>query len=185
MRGKLWIGVLGVCTLLSGCGIFGNAARNMVINPLRFCECIDRLQLQHEGAKLAEEVWNKAYASDLSMERSVHYERGFKEGFVDYYVNGGPGNPPPIPPRDYWKADFRSPEGHQSIQDWLAGFQDGAQAARDGGYRQFVVVPTSVVAPDSLSVNIDAPAGGELLPPPEVARPRDGESNARSTRKPQ
>jgi hypothetical protein len=60
---------------------------------------------------------------------------------------GGTGAPPPIPPRRYWKLKYRTPSGHQSVQDWYAGFRDGAAEARDCAYDRWKKIPSSLVSP--------------------------------------
>ncbi|MCA9140185.1 MAG: hypothetical protein KDB00_25610 [Planctomycetales bacterium] len=80
---------------------------------------------------------------------SIDHERGFEDGFVDYLVYGGTGNPPPLPPRRYWWSDCGGVNGCNAIQEWFKGFEHGAAVAKASGCRQCVTVPLS----DSLLID--------------------------------
>lgn len=95
---------------------------------------------------------------------SADYERGYKDGFTDYLDFGGCGEPPPVPPRRYWKNAYQTPEGHQAIQDWFAGFRNGVSDAEASGWRHFATVPSSVVP----GVDVQSPLGIAMAnAPPE------------------
>ena len=68
---------------------------------------------------------------------------------------GGCGEPPPVPPRRYWKNAYQTPQGHQAIQDWFAGFRNGASDAEASGWRHFATVPSSVIP----GVDVQSPLG--------------------------
>src|SRR5262249_39466700 len=78
---------------------------------------------------------------------SPDFQQGFLCGFADYLYAGGTGNPPPLPPRGYWKSEYETPEGRQAVQDWFEGFRTGAARARASGYRELVTVPISALPP--------------------------------------
>ena len=87
---------------------------------------------------------------------------GFRDGFVDYVYAGGNGEPPPVPPRQYWNVMLRSPEGKQLADQWFAGYRHGAQIARDGGYRDLGTIRTSFVsAGEPFEQSLYAPTLGE------------------------
>jgi hypothetical protein len=88
--------------------------------------------------------------SSPNQQFSEDYERGFKDGFTDFMELGGTGSPPAIPPRRYWKLKYRTPKGHRAVQDWYAGFRDGAAEARDCSYRRWRNVPSSLSTPCSM-----------------------------------
>jgi hypothetical protein len=69
---------------------------------------------------------------------------GFLDGFTDFVYAGGSGEPPPVPPRQFWNVEWRSPRGHEASQDWFSGYRHGARVARDGGFRQRAIVQSSV-----------------------------------------
>jgi hypothetical protein len=114
---------------------------------------------------------------------SPDYALGFRDGFVDYVYAGGNGEPPPVPPRQYWNVMLRSPEGKQLADAWFAGYRHGAQIARDGGYRDLGTIRTSLVSVDApYEQSLDAPTPAdphvdsmdgygsqpELLPEPQA-----------------
>jgi hypothetical protein len=77
---------------------------------------------------------------------------------------GGAGNPPPVPPRRYWKRKFETPEGHLAIGQWYDGFAHGASAAQASGLRQLVTVPSSLGP-------VPGPMFGPAHVPPPLAPP--------------
>ena len=170
MCGKSTLVVLLLSAGVTGCNLICQATRNIVVNPLLYHERLDECNLQCRAGSLAETAlaeMSAAHPGGVSRD----YERGFKQGFVDYIERGGTTDPPPLPPRDYWKIHYQSTEGQNKIRDWFAGFHDGATAASNSGYRQLVIVP--VALPDSVApwtemhnpvTGADTPA--ETLPPP-------------------
>jgi hypothetical protein len=97
--------------------------------------------------RLAEEAWAQFQGALPDACYSEDFGDGFKAGFADYLYAGGNGEPPPVPPRQYWKAQYETPQGQQMMQDWLRGFRHGAAVARDSGYRETVTVPASASLP--------------------------------------
>src|ERR1019366_8895716 len=71
------------------------------------------------------------------------YAKGFKDGFVDYLQFGGSGQPPYVPPKQYWGPRYRTPAGYQSMEDWYARFRHGAATAHQSAYPQFVRLPSA------------------------------------------
>lgn len=72
--------------------------------------------------------------------------RPFKCGFVEGYhdvLAGGNGCPPPIPPKKYWLRYSRLANGQQQINEWFAGFEDGAAAAKSNGFDRSAQIPVS------------------------------------------
>src|SRR5688500_7470219 len=70
---------------------------------------------------------------------------GFRDGFVDFVYLGGTGEPPPVPPRQFWNVMLRSPEGKVRANLWFDGYRHGAAVARDGGYRELGRVHSSLI----------------------------------------
>jgi hypothetical protein len=97
--------------------------------------------------RLANEAWGQVQKADPDHAYSKDYALGFKDGFADYLDEGGCAEPPPLPARRYWMIHYRTPGGHAAINDWFAGFQHGVAAARESGYRELVIVPSSVPDP--------------------------------------
>jgi hypothetical protein len=142
-----WVGTAGLCAALAGCNLYASAGRNLLTNPIRYCQPLDDCLVALRAKHLAAEAWDRVRAEGGRHAFSDHYARGFREGFVDFYRYGGTGRPPALPPRDYWTIDYQDPEGHACIRDWFAGFGHGAAACREGGFRQEVVVPTALATP--------------------------------------
>jgi hypothetical protein len=155
-------------------------ARTVVLEPAeyarRLADCVDRYRNQ----ELAEAFWADFQAAAPGMTYSDDFALGFKEGFAVFLFEGGTGNPPPVPPRYYWRTEYQSVEGHQAIEDWFAGYRRGAGSARLSGYRRLVTVPPSTSllrarTPADLPARAaDVPSGpgpgesapGEVLPEP-------------------
>jgi hypothetical protein len=137
--------LLGVGSL-AGCTVYDKAIHNLVIDPAHYDRYTDLFGEKIRDKCLANEAWNEIIARDGDV-YSRHYYRGFEEGFTDYLKEGGSGEPPPLPPRNYWRLYYQNAEGHQAIQDWFAGFRHGADVARASGVRELVVVPVSSVPP--------------------------------------
>jgi len=114
-----------------------------VIEPIEYCLNLSGSEERHRDHQLAEASWKKTCEAHPEERYSPDYARGFVDGFEDYLYAGGNGEPPPVPPRDYWKPKYESPEGRKAVQDWFAGFRHGVLEARLNGYRQLVLVPAS------------------------------------------
>lgn len=97
----------------------------------------------------AEEAWQQELQNCIGETPSADYGSGFRDGFVDFVYLGGTGEPPPVPPRQYWNAALRQPNGQAAAQQWFDGYRRGAQAARDGGFRQMATVRTSLMGMDA------------------------------------
>jgi hypothetical protein len=122
-----------------GCSLFVTAARDVSYEvKLKVQECLE----EHRNVKTAEDSWKQTCAGKPL---SRDYERGYKDGFADYLRAGGTGLPPP------------TPEGHQAIEQWYAGYREGSAAAQASGLRRLVLVPTHA--------NL-LPASPPPLPPP-------------------
>jgi hypothetical protein len=108
----------------------------------RTCDALQEHHEWHRNRKWAEEAWKQCQANATTT-LSDDYAAGFKEGFAQFLYEGGNGEPPPLPPRQYRKLRYQSPEGYQAIEDWFAGYRQGSAAADDRGYRRWVTGPSS------------------------------------------
>jgi len=146
-----------------------NGTRNIVHETaVQLEECRERCRYR----KLAHEAWTlerKAYSGPC-----VHdYGKGFRDGFVDFLMEGGPGEPPPVPPQHYWHNRFQNEQGYDAMKAWFAGFRQGAAAAKASGYRQWVTLPVSVAIPEGLPVEEHLPhAVPSTAVAPRENRPR-------------
>ena len=131
----------------TGCSPISNLTHTMLIEPLQFCDFREEHRTHARHERLAESAWEEFPCYQNGECISPHFARGFKDGFADYLDAGGTGEPPPIPPRSYWR-DTSESGGHQAIRDWFAGFRQGAAVARESGYRQFATISLSTSTDD-------------------------------------
>ena len=148
---KRILGIIGLCMLGTGCSPISNLTHTMLIEPLQFCDFREEHRTHARHARRAENAWKDFQCDQRDEWFSPDFVRGFKEGFADYLDAGGTGEPPPIPPRRYWQTKFETARGHQSIQDWFAGFRQGAATAQESGWRHYATVPLSTPTDDQTS----------------------------------
>jgi hypothetical protein len=177
MRTRLALYLVGLCLVCQGCSPLAHAARGVIIQPIRYPRRLDDLVDCMRNKKLANAAWAQYQADHMGTDFSCDFALGFKEGYEDFLYAGGSGEPPPVPPRYYWRPEFESPAGQQAVRDWFAGFRAGAAAARQSGHRNLVVVPASTALSPSLPSSPQqqesaspprqaSPAGEEMLPAP-------------------
>jgi hypothetical protein len=166
----------GLVVASQGCSPLWHATRTTIVEPVHYPQRIDDLKELARNKKLAEKAWAE-FEETHEEDFSEHYALGFKAGYADYLYAGGSGEPPPLPPRTYWRVEFETPEGQEAIHEWFTGFSSGAAVAAQSGYRELVTVPTSV-AP-VISAEEEDPPAEEVLPPPKKQPPpekqEDGE----------
>jgi hypothetical protein len=158
VRLALCCAVLGLSP--AGCSVIGSGA---YVLAYKASHAASDLREEHRNRKWAEQAWADFRRADPNL-YSADFERGFKEGFADLLYHGGSGEPPLLPPPRYRKARYQNEAGYRAIEDWFAGFRLGAAEARDGGYRRWVVGPTSMLA-------ASGPAPGILKEPPPEPTP--------------
>ncbi len=156
MKATLLLTLSAICLLNSGCTLSDNLLRTSVVQPIQYCNYWDVILERHQFRKMARRELERARciaraeSDDYSCAPfSIDEERGFEDGFVDFLIYGGTGNPPPLPPRRYWWSGCESLDGCGAIQDWFRGFQHGAAVAQASGYRGCVTVPLS----DTLTID--------------------------------
>jgi hypothetical protein len=137
---------LAICLVLTaGCCSTGYLAlRTLVCEPRQYCFKIDRCRSRSLYREWAEQQLQQAAGSCAESPLAADYKAGFIDGFVDFVDSGGNGEPPPVPPRQYWNVALRSQEGKERANQWLEGFRQGARVAADGGYRDFGIIHTSL-----------------------------------------
>jgi hypothetical protein len=160
-----------LCLCLSGCSLIRNAGRTLFFEPMAFPTNKDSLRTHHRDRQWAEASWKAEMATHPELCRSEEYKRGFEDGFSDYLYAGGTGEPPPIPPRRLWNLDYRTPEGHKAVEDWFAGFRQGACAVREAGYRDFVTVKSSLISCNNSGMPFMPPGIENETPQKEVIPP--------------
>ena len=175
------------CLLSAGCTVCQNAKRTVCDEPRAYSWKHDRRRSIEAYRQLADEVWLETTGTCPELSGAADYGAGFRDGFVDFVYAGGTGEPPPVPPRHFWNVMLRSPEGKAHADQWFAGYRHGARVARDGGYREFGTVDSSLVAmypampglPPMRSQSYSAPiekqrGGEETLPEPFSPPPLSG-----------
>ena len=145
-RLSLVLFLLGLCACAlanSGCDVFVNIAHRAVIDPLQYHEPTDELLSCARMRIQANSAWHDFERESCDVAYSRHYARGFKTGFVEQ-LETGLVEPPVLPPREYWKVCYETPEGHRDINDWFDGYRAGAIAAEASGHRQYIVIPVAL-----------------------------------------
>jgi hypothetical protein len=159
--------------VVTGCGVIEYGTKNLIESPLsQFGDLTEECR----NSKHAEKAWKEITNSNPERIFSVHFERGFKDGFTDYLFAGGSGNPPVAPPWRYQKVAYQSPQGVEAVEDWFAGFREGTAAAQASGLREVVLVPVS----PSLTVHGPVPSSTQpqtdtttVLPMPRTSPPEE------------
>jgi hypothetical protein len=181
LRTLLLLNIALLATSQGGCSVCHNAHRTVIEEPSRFSWKHDRARSRELYSRWADQEWRARGRAEASCD-SPTYRAGFQEGFVEYVFAGGNGEPPAVPPREFWNAELRNERGQSLADLWFAGYRHGASVARDGGYRDMVVVRSSLWTSEADDVALHAalpaapleyydetsdphPAEAELIPP--------------------
>lgn len=126
-----------------GCSVYQQYRRTMLLEPSEYSWRNDRHRSLKVYRQWADQAWAEAGGASPQDGMVDDYALGFRDGFVDYVYAGGEGEPPPIPPRKFWNVAWRTPEGDVGARQWFSGYRHGAQVARNGGYRDGGIIPSS------------------------------------------
>ncbi len=74
--------------------------------------------------------------------RSGDFEAGFQQAYIDLAM-GRLAAVPPIPPRKYWTAYYRSCSGSGAVADWFEGYRLGLSMGSQNGVSHFNRIATS------------------------------------------
>lgn len=141
------------------------ANRTLIREPARYSHRVDGKRSLKLYRSWAESEWGQVVGSCGEIAMTADYHAGFVDGFVDYVYAGGTGEPPPVPPRDYWNVAARSPQGKEMVEQWFNGFRHGARIAREGGYREAGTIQTSLAkAVDESMPDLTMPVRSKELP---------------------
>jgi len=150
MTVKQLVFMIALCSIGSGCRIGRNFIRTTIVEPIQFASNLDDKLEQHRFRRLARASFESARAVARADTDDYHHEPfsadercGFIDGYADYLEAGGTGQPPPLPPRKYWKAAYQTSHGQRAVEDWFRGYEYGASMAEASGFRQLVTVPLS------------------------------------------
>ncbi len=166
-RASLIIGAL-LTAILPGCTLCQNIKRSVLSEPTRYCASADRWRSIRTYRGWADEVYTRMFGCGGEVHYSDAFEAGFKDGFADYVYGGGSGEPPPVAPREFWDVRYRTPEGDARAADWFDGYRHGARVARDEGFRERALAPTSKLLLDPVEYRYELSHQGEM-PIPAVA----------------
>jgi hypothetical protein len=158
--------LLGLSIVSSGCALMEDATRNAYValsTPYEVHREIAR------NRRWAEAAWLMAGGQEP---HSEDYAQGFKDGFVEYLYRGGDGEPPLVAPLHYRHARYQTPLGYQAIQDWFAGYRQGAAAAKASGARQWITGPSSLPTdPFVALMHQPIPPAKLMLPADDLGQP--------------
>jgi hypothetical protein len=140
MRRRYSVFILALSLLSSGCNLVCDGIRTTCAC---FGDAVEDVREYRRDRALADEVWDNVCACKQGESYSVDYERGFRDGFVDYLYRGGCGDPPSLPPHRYRHFRYQTPDGYHAIEDWFAGYRHGATAARETNYRRWITGPAA------------------------------------------
>jgi len=113
------------------------------------------------------------------------YREGWKKGYYDR-LTGGTGQPPAVPPKEFWAPSYQTAEGAAIIELWYSGFRDGTLAAEHSPYwNEFpiwaspppgpgYVLPVEAVVP--AAVGVHQPAIEKAVKPLTPNAPESGEA---------
>jgi hypothetical protein len=133
-------------TLISvGCTPWTLARRTLFTELHEYPRVTDGRLSSRQYTRWAKAEWREYASQHPDVSHSSDYVSGFMHGFTCQVRAGGTTDPPPVPPRRYWRVGYRNDRGDQAIQDWYAGYRHGAQTARDNGYRDRATVPSSLL----------------------------------------
>ena len=129
----------------TGCTPWQLAKRTMHSELQQFPRVTEGKLSVRQYKKWARTEWKKYAAENPGETHSSDYVSGFLQGFTQFVYAGGTTDPPPMPPRKYWKLGYRNHAGSAAVQDWYNGYSHGAKTARDKEYRKRAVVPSSLI----------------------------------------
>jgi hypothetical protein len=173
-RRTLEIGLIAICCLATspGCTVCRLGYRTVIREPAKYATNADRLRSLKTYRQWAQQEWHvvSAECPDINGPGG-DYAGGFVSGFVDYVRLGGNGEPPPVPPREYWNISTRAGSGKDRAAQWFDGYRHGARVAMDGGYRELATLQSSLVT-DVFDGPFSGPAvdGGMHPAGPDILR---------------
>lgn len=99
-------------------------------------------QITRHEYQLARQAWRDHQESHADACHSADFGRGYRDGYAGYLHTGHP-EPPGAPPERYRWFQREGCDGHQTAEEWFAGYRVGAMEAANSGCRQSLVVPAS------------------------------------------
>jgi hypothetical protein len=147
----------------------------------------DAAMVSYRDMVWAKRAYNLRYGN-CNRPYNEHFQNGFCEGYSSI-CNGGDGYVPAMPPADYRKFEYQSPEGAQCVNAWFEGYPAGVAAARKekvGNYNDVMIsrMIDSAITQEKTAFKLPAqrPADdsnrGRIETPPNPAIPRYPEPTA-------
>lgn len=127
----------------------------------------DNLVTKDTAKKCAKDALDKL---DDDADLSKHFEDGFQQAYVDLAF-GRRAVTPPVPPKGYWNAFYRSCAGADDVADWFAGYRMGLEIGSQSGVARFNRVATSWRGGPGCPVD-GAPTAAPFAPEYAAQRPQ-------------
>lgn len=147
--------VVALALFAPGCDVVHSLALTTIIEPHQFNVRKERRKRFTRHEQMAETAWSHFLeTSDITV-FSTDFHTGFIAGFVEQLRYGGTSEPPAIPPRKYWKDEYRTPNGLLAAKNWTDGFRTGAILAQADARRWETIDTAQQFVPDSPPLIID------------------------------
>lgn len=147
-RTAIWrrrcLGPLAMLAGLTGCSPYQLAHQTLHSELAEYPRVTDGRLACQQYQQWAKREWQLLCEEESGENQSSDYASGFIQGFTDQVYAGGEAQAPPMPPRKYWRIGYRNDDGQAAIQDWYHGFAHGARVAKEKGYRDRAVIPSSM-----------------------------------------
>lgn len=144
MRRQTIACLLGLLPLATGCTVYRQINDNLHYETKLF-KSVEKQECNIE--KDSEELLKIIAGKHPHKVFSCDFRDGFKDGYRDFLIYGGPCRPPAAPPPKYRTAKYLTPHGHCEVRDYFLGFQYGVECADSTGRRQFFTLPILVTDP--------------------------------------
>jgi hypothetical protein len=150
----------------AGCALMASGVHNAINEPRL---ALSERRFERTCRRLAEEALSRRTDAASA---SSDFRDGYLDGYADYLRGGRTVAPPPVPPNRYARIAYHTPESLREVNEYTAGFEQGAADAVASGDRQRVVVPATLPCCDRSN------PFGEQLPaaaPAPAPKNSDGE----------
>lgn len=101
---------------------------------------LDRFMVKHAAKKCAH-VSLKNLSCNCKEKPTKPFRKGYRQAYIDVAL-GDSGEVPPVPPKEYWAANYRTPEGYMEVQEWFTGYKLGAEHALADGRIEYNKIAT-------------------------------------------
>jgi hypothetical protein len=151
---KTWLAMLMLAT--SGCSSFN--------------DYVLKTETGMRNQILSQKAWSQWSWCYDDLDHPSDFSCGFKAGYRNI-LEGGSGCQPTLPPRQYWKPCYETPNGRGRINAWFDGFSHGALAAQQDGMGGIGILPISPTARQNLMMKRTPRSTAEFGRPDQVPLP--------------